>query len=200
MRWIACALFALALAPSVANAQFEVTMPGVRVAVAPPAPRVEVQPVRPSPAHVWIAGHWAWRGAAHVWLPGHWVLPPGAGYRWVPARWVQRGGQYDFFEGHWAYFAPPPEAVVAAPVATVVAAPVVVQQAPPAEIVEVVPVNAPWQNAFWIKGHWYWSGVAWQWASGHCEHPRIGHAWEHARWQRRPDGGWTFEPGHWRRQ
>src|SRR5262249_24409561 len=26
---------------------------------------------RPSPAHVWIHGHWAWHGR-WVWVPGHW--------------------------------------------------------------------------------------------------------------------------------
>ena len=38
--------------------------------------RVEVQVARPSPNHIWIAGHWAWRGGAHVWIPGHWAMPP----------------------------------------------------------------------------------------------------------------------------
>src|SRR2546423_14232301 len=41
-----------------------------------PPPRPEVIVVQPGPAHVWVAGHWAWRPAsrAYVWIPGVWVV------------------------------------------------------------------------------------------------------------------------------
>ena len=43
----------------------------------PPVPvaRVEVQPARPSPEHIWIRGYWSWRHAErrYVWVPGYWM-------------------------------------------------------------------------------------------------------------------------------
>jgi len=41
----------------------------------PPPPRGEIAPVAPSPAHVWVPGHWAWHRNRYVWLPGHWEVP-----------------------------------------------------------------------------------------------------------------------------
>jgi hypothetical protein len=89
-----------ALAP--AQVSVHIYVPGVRVAVAPPPLRVESQPPAPSSAHVWLAGHWAWRGGHHVWIPGHWALAPGPGSTWVEPRWVQAGGRWVFYEGYWA--------------------------------------------------------------------------------------------------
>jgi len=70
---------------------------------APPAPQPEtvVIETRPSPSHVWIAGHWAWH-ARWVWVPGHWHLAP-AGRVWVAGRWW-RGpkGRWHWTPGHWA--------------------------------------------------------------------------------------------------
>ena len=71
------------------------------VEVAPPAVRVEVVPVRPSPHHFWIGGHWGWRaGYGHVWVPGRWEVAR-HGYSWTPARWTREGGHWRFAEGHW---------------------------------------------------------------------------------------------------
>ena len=67
----------------------------------PPVERVEVIAVRPGPAHIWVAGFWAWRGADFVWIPGHWEQPR-VGYRdWVPGRWVHDRFGWYFVEGHW---------------------------------------------------------------------------------------------------
>src|SRR6185436_14338556 len=56
------------------------------VGVEPPAPQPEPAAVgQPSPQHVWIAGHWAWRGK-WMWFHGHWALgSPGA--TWIPGHW-----------------------------------------------------------------------------------------------------------------
>jgi len=43
------------------------------VVVQPPAPRVEVIPVAPSPRHVWVKGHYIKRGHNYVWVGGHYV-------------------------------------------------------------------------------------------------------------------------------
>ena len=43
------------------------------VMVAPPAPRVEVVGVAPTPGYVWIGGYWNWVGGRHEWVPGRWA-------------------------------------------------------------------------------------------------------------------------------
>ena len=63
--------FALAAVVSLVPATaFGQIVPVVTVAVAPPPLRVEVKSAPPSDRHVWIAGHWAWRGGQHEWVPG----------------------------------------------------------------------------------------------------------------------------------
>ena len=180
------------LAPALAQAQ----VPGVRVEIAPPAPRVEVRPMAPSPRHVWIGGHWGWRGGAHVWLPGHYALPPGEGYHWVDARWVPEGGRYQYFEGHWAMNQPTQSTYVYDP-GPAPAQEMVVQTAPPPDIVEVRPA-APFGGAVWIGGYWHWNGTRHTWVGGHWSAPRAGYRWESARWERTPRG-WVHRPGGWRR-
>jgi hypothetical protein len=56
------------------------------VGMEPPAPQPEsVAVAKPSPQHVWIAGHWAWRGR-WLWMGGHWAVgAPGA--VWIPGYW-----------------------------------------------------------------------------------------------------------------
>jgi hypothetical protein len=189
------ALAAFALAPALAHAQ-AVVVPGVRVTIAPPAPRVEVRPVAPSPSHVWIGGHWAWRGGAHVWVGGHYALPPGAGYRWEQARWVNQGGAWTFYEGHWAMNQPTSPSYVYEP-APPPAQEVVVQEAPPEPIVEVRPA-VPFAGAVWIPGYWHWNGNRHFWVGGHWSAPRRGWVWEPNHWQQTPRG-WVHVPGRWRR-
>ena len=73
---------------------------GPVVAVAPPAPQVEVVGVAPTPGYVWFGGYWGWVGGRHVWVNGHWG-PGRAGYRWVPHHWVATGGGWRMAPGHW---------------------------------------------------------------------------------------------------
>ena len=189
-----CLLLVLPL-PALAQPAVHVVVPGLRVDVAPPAPRYEVQTVAPSPSHQWVGGHWAWRGGRHAWMPGHWVLPPGAGYAWVPARWVNEGGRWVFFEGHWrsSYVASPTAVYEPPPMAE----PVYAEQAPPEPIVEVRSAM-PFERAVWIPGYWHWHGRSHQWVGGHWSAPRDGYRWETARWER--DGGrYRYYPGGWRR-
>ena len=74
---------------------------GAVIAVAPPAPRVEVYGAPPYPGYIWLGGYWHWTGARHEWVPGHWAAPR-AGYRWVDHRWVHGPEGWHFEEGHWA--------------------------------------------------------------------------------------------------
>lgn len=182
---------------AVAEAQVGIRfgVPGVRVHMAPPPVRVEVQPVRPSPGHHWIAGHWAWRGNQHVWIGGHWVMPPGAGYVWEPARWQQVNGQWEFVEGHWRMGAPPPSAYVYQPPAPVVQQ-TVIAQPPPAPVAETPP-PAPYPGWVWVGGHWRWSGTNYVWVGGHWSGaPRPRATWVPAHYERRGPG-WVMVPGHW---
>ena len=184
------------MAPLPALAQVHVVVPGLRVEVAPPAPRVEVRTVAPSPNHTWIDGHWAWRGNRHVWMGGHWVMPPGAGYSWVPARWVNEVGRWVFFEGHWrsSYVAAPTTVYEPAPVGP---EPVYAEQAPPEPIVEVRSA-VPFAGAVWIPGYWHWHGRSHMWVGGHWSAPREGYRWETARWERE-GGRYRYVAGGWRR-
>ena len=66
---------------------------------APPAARMEVVGVAPSPNHLWINGHWAWRGR-WVWEPGFWeVRRPGA--VWIEGHWVRHRHGWVWIGGHW---------------------------------------------------------------------------------------------------
>ena len=67
----------------------------------PPPVRVEIAPVAPTPAHVWLPGHWAWRHEHYVWIPGHWEVPATPGYVWVPGGWTPRADGFVWVEGHW---------------------------------------------------------------------------------------------------
>ena len=197
MRRIALVLGLLLLPlPALAQVGVQFTVPGVRVVGPPPPMRVEVQTARPSPAHVWIGGHWGWRGNAHVWLGGHWAMPPQPGYVWEPARWANQNGQWTYFEGHWRLAAPPQPTVVYEP-APEPAQPVEVEVAPPTPIVEVRPA-LPFAGAVWIPGYWHWNGARHVWVGGRYSAPRAGYAWEPARWE--PHGRFhRWVPGHWRR-
>lgn len=71
------------------------------VMVAPPAPRVEVIGVAPSPGYVWIGGYWNWVGGRHVWVPGRWDRGR-AGYHWEAHQWVREGDGWRMRPGRWA--------------------------------------------------------------------------------------------------
>jgi hypothetical protein len=72
---------------------------GYDVDVAPPPPRVIVEPsVRIG--YVWAPGYWHWNGRQHVWVNGRYVRER-RGYHWRPAHWEPRGSRYHFEDGHW---------------------------------------------------------------------------------------------------
>jgi len=190
-------MLALVAAAPMANAQtFSVSVPEVRVNLAPPPPRVEVQTARPSPNHNWIGGHWAWRGNAHVWLPGHWMIAPNQGMVWENARWAQRDGGWVFVEGHWRWPSQPqPQAVYYEPAPQVE---MVATVAPPAPIVEVQP-SMPFAGAVWMPGYWHWNGAHHVWVGGRYSAGRVGYTWEPHHWERGPGGHWRMAQGRWRR-
>jgi hypothetical protein len=68
---------------------------------APPPPPVEVIPPAPSPAHVWIEGHFGWRAHAYTWERGRYEQRPRDRANWVPAHWERRGHRRVWVNGHW---------------------------------------------------------------------------------------------------
>ncbi len=171
-------------------------VPGFRVNIAPPAARVEVRPMAPSQGHVWIDGHWRWRGNRHLWEAGYWELPPSTGYHWVAARWVNEGGAWMFYDGYWdPGYTPVAETPYEPPPAP--PEPVYAEEQPPQNIVEVRPV-VPFAGAVWIPGYWHIRGHHQRWIGGHWSAPREGHRWEEGRWEHdRRHYRWV--PGGWRR-
>ena len=78
------------------------TSGGLYVAVAPPAPIVEVRAVRPGAEFVWVSGFYRWDGGDYRWVQGRWDRPPRRGARWEPGRWEQHGKRgWSYREGRW---------------------------------------------------------------------------------------------------
>jgi hypothetical protein len=73
----------------------------VYVSREPPVERVEVVTTRPGPAHVWIAGHWAWRDPEYVWIAGRWEEPRAGFHEWVRGHWDRDRRGWFWVEGHW---------------------------------------------------------------------------------------------------
>jgi hypothetical protein len=185
---------ALLIAPSVANAQVRYVR-GVRVTVAPPAPRYELPPPAPSPRYQWIAGYWAWRANTQVWVGGRWALPPATGYVWEPARWDNSGGAWVFYEGHWrAIEAPDPQQVYVPPSPPIQE---VVVDAPPPAPPEEVRLSPPFEGAVWVPGYWHWQDGRHIWVAGRWSPQPAGYRWQEQRWEHRKDGKWHEHWGHW---
>jgi hypothetical protein len=66
----------------------------------PPPPQVEVVPVAPDPAFIWIGGAWEWR-AGWVWVGGHWGPRPHPGAVWVRGGWARHRHGYVWVGAHW---------------------------------------------------------------------------------------------------
>lgn len=72
----------------------------VYIQQAPPKPRVETPPRKPTPRAVWIPGHWQWKGNNYVWVSGHWDRNP-RGTAWVAGHWEKRARGWVWVPGHW---------------------------------------------------------------------------------------------------
>ena len=55
----------------------------------------------PSPAYVWMAGHWNSDAGQWKWIAGHWDLPPSRSSMWVPGHWIQKGDGWVWRNGAW---------------------------------------------------------------------------------------------------
>jgi hypothetical protein len=171
----------------------------------PPAQYREVVIERPSPAHIWIGGHWSLRLGRHVWVAGHWELPPHEHAVWVEPRWERRGNGYVLVEGFWRDAgvsvsvgspAPRVEVVIGRPSHEEV---VVIGNAPPPPRREIIlERDRPSPRHVWIKGYWVWRGGRHEWLAGHWElPPRPNAVWVEPRWEHRGNG-YVFIEGVWR--
>jgi hypothetical protein len=171
--------------------------------VAPPPPKPESIPERPSAAHVWTPGYWDWQNGQHVWVAGQWQIPPRPNMTWVPAHWEARENRFVLVAGYWRDNTtpmPPPQQPVQQQIQ-------IVQPAQPQSIVVVTPPPAPRTEVMyyrpspyhvWIPGYWAWRAGRHVWIAGHWELPPQGHRhWEEPRWERR-GGNYIFLDGHWR--
>ena len=113
---------ALASLLSVGAASADPVVVSGQIAIpAPPAPRVEVRPARPSTAHVWRSGYYHWHPIqrSYVWVPGYWHYeyapsappairveapgrPPSARHFWSKGHWKYDGREWIWVGGHWA--------------------------------------------------------------------------------------------------
>ena len=65
----------------------------------PPPPRIAHRP-NMRRGHVWVDGHWEWRGTRYRWVDGYW-LQARRGYAYQQPQWVQRNGQWTYIRGDW---------------------------------------------------------------------------------------------------
>ena len=78
-------------------------VPGEVIVVEPSSPpplQVEVIPVCPSPAHLWIPGCWEWRGH-WVWTGGRWAVRPHVSAVWLAPHWEHRSHGHVWVVGRW---------------------------------------------------------------------------------------------------
>ena len=106
-RWVLpVALAGFAFAPAFAQDRAVVNLPGLHIRVAPdapPRPRVEVRPARPSRNHVWIGGAWDRRDDRWAWAPGRWEVPAERSHRWIKPRYHRDRDSYRYEPGHWSH-------------------------------------------------------------------------------------------------
>jgi hypothetical protein len=55
----------------------------------------------PSPAFVWMSGHWNSEGGQWKWAAGHWDLPPNRSAVWVAGHWIQGTAGWVWVNGAW---------------------------------------------------------------------------------------------------
>jgi hypothetical protein len=66
----------------------------------PPPSQVEVVPMAPDPAFIWIGGNWEWRDR-WIWVGGRWGPRPHPGAVWVRGGWARHGHGRVWVESHW---------------------------------------------------------------------------------------------------
>jgi hypothetical protein len=99
-------LAVLSCVPAFAQVRVRADLGPVRIRIAPdapPRPRVETRPARPSRNHVWIGGYWDRQDDRWAWAPGRWEEPGQRGSRWVEPRYRREGKAYRYEPAHWSH-------------------------------------------------------------------------------------------------
>ena len=161
----------------------------------PPQSSQEIIEGRPSPSHLWIAGHWRWQEGRYAWVAGRWEIPPRANVMWVEPRWERRPNGVVLAGGYWQEApAPVPVAVPSTP------APmqeVVLVTTPPPPLIREYIVERPSPYHVWIGGSWSWRLGKHVWIGGRWDlPPRANVAWVEPRWERR-GSGYVYVEGYW---
>ncbi len=156
---------------------------------APPVPpsaaptESQVTGTAPSPAYVWMSGHWNLDSGQWKWIAPHWELPPSRSAIWIEGHWVASGTTWVWSNGAWNVGAPtqtsanppqlPPQPTSAGAPDQSVPSPStpapnvsgqIVQggQVPVIDQPPVVTEYVPDYGAVYYPGY-YWSGNSWIW-------------------------------------
>jgi len=150
-----------------------------------PAPAdSQVTGTAPSPAYVWMTGHWNSEGGQWQWVAPHWELPPSRSAVWIEGHWVASGSSWVWSNGAWNVGAPtqsstnPPQLPDQASTAGAPADPAMPAPSTPAPQVNgqlvqggqvpvidqppVVTDYGPDYSSVYYPGY-YWSGNTWIW-------------------------------------
>lgn len=159
-----------------------------------PAASQEIIDERPSPQHIWVAGHWRWQEGRYAWVAGRWEIPPRSNVMWVEPRWEKRPNGVVLAGGYWQEASAP---MVAMPTTPAPAQEVVVVTTPPPPPVREYIVERPSPMHVWIGGHWSWRLGKHVWIGGHWDLPPRGDVvWVEPRWERR-GSGYVYVEGYW---
>lgn len=66
----------------------------------------QVTGTAPSPAYVWMTGHWNSESGQWQWVAAHWELPPSRSAVWIEGHWVASGSSWVWSNGAWNVGAP----------------------------------------------------------------------------------------------
>jgi hypothetical protein len=172
-----------------------------RTTSAPPPPRVEVKPPKPSKNAAWIDGYWQ-RDREWIWSPGFWRVPEAdiAAEQTVEAPIAPPPVKVE-------QPPPPPAAAVAEPPpppsATTVTVTTTTTSTPPSPPPPpaTTAVTAT-TNLVWTPGYWAWNGSAYIWIEGAWRiPPQRGARWVAPTWTPRRGrvvlvpGGWSVRVG-----
>jgi hypothetical protein len=69
-------------------------------------PESQVTGASPSPAYVWMSGHWNSESGQWKWVAAHWELPPSRSAVWIEGHWMASGSTWVWSNGAWNVGAP----------------------------------------------------------------------------------------------
>jgi hypothetical protein len=109
-------------------------------------------------------------------------VPPGK--QWVSGYWREEGEQWQWVPGFWSQASKGEEQQVA------------YLPEPPKAPAAAAPGPKPAPEAFYVPGHWEWTGETYAWRAGYWARIQPGYVWvnDHFRWT---PSGYVYIPGYW---